>query len=410
MFQDFLVEPDILEAGIHVILSTMGSTSSGNKRAQARKDRQDVRKTPARPTKVKPDRKTQIVTALILVACAGVALFKLYLMVADAGGLSLGSHVTRVSVSDEKMLKRVFKDPEPWVVVCNPDEATDRNAGALAFACCGVAARRARLAMLPLSHRLALPAPPRATAAPLAALFASPAAPPLFEETAKRVAKLNIKFALMNCGDMLPSGVDVFERFKIKEETKYPTVLSAWNGKKVKKIPPSKAKSPARFAKFLRSATQVSKSLIVNDRGLQKLCDPKKSKSSDIACVLLLSPGAYSKKKELQQTFKEMSSEGFARAMRYGIIDTTKLKFLGGLKSILEAAMEASSPAPEEDEDEDDRKERLQMMRARLHKKPHLVVVRKVEKDTDTAPVGLVAVSASQETAVYNISANPSHN
>ena len=150
----------------------MGKNRGGrqDKRNQARKDKQESKKAPARRTNEKADPVKQLGVALILIAMAGVALFKTYLMVADAGGLSYGSHVTRVSVSDEKMLKRVFKDPEPWVVVCNPEEATDRSAGARARS--AVAARRAlRVVSAPLGSRASCP---RLTAP----LPARPLAPP----------------------------------------------------------------------------------------------------------------------------------------------------------------------------------------------------------------------------------------
>ena len=381
------------------------------KRNQAKENAKHANKPRKQSKKEETSLTKKLVVGGVLLAMLGVALAKGYLMI--AGGLGGSSaYVTRIDATDAAMLKVVFKDPEPWVVVCNPHEATDHNGGALghlrthdcaaaSFAACWLHTQQTRhrspLSDLSLTHTHTSP--------PLslvhhARTFA--AAPKLYADVAKAVAKSGIKFGLMNCGELLPSGVDVYERFKVKEETKggAATLIIATNGRKPKKIPGSATRSAARLKKFLKQKTSVSKKVIVNDNALQKLCKPKKGQKEGVTCVLVLSPGKWSKKKDLRKTFAEFSTTGVARAMRYGVVNAKKLKFQGGLGPILLAAVAGgSAPAPkptDEGGDDDELMEWTRMMRKRVSTKPHVVVIRNVEKDPDTAPVGLVAAVHSK--------------
>lgn len=106
-------------------------------------------------------------------------------------------------------------------------------------------------------------------------------------------------FAKVNCSQLLPSGKNLWERFKLKKEVR-PTVFATAPWMKPQQVAANHLKDAKTLTKYVDSAMAPKPTQIVADKDLQKYCGFDKNKVTDVreisdTCVVVLRGTRYTK-------------------------------------------------------------------------------------------------------------------
>ncbi|KAJ1397096.1 hypothetical protein B484DRAFT_407120 [Ochromonadaceae sp. CCMP2298] len=110
----------------------------------------------------------------------------------------------------------------------------------------------------------------------------------------------NVGFAMVNCSQMLPSGKNLWERFKLKKEWR-PTLFAAapWLRAPLQ-VNPTHMKDGKTLAKFVDTSMAPKPTEISSDKELRRYCGFDKANVTDVrsitdTCLILLRGSRYSK-------------------------------------------------------------------------------------------------------------------
>lgn len=150
------------------------------------------------------------------------------------------------------------------------------------------------------------------------------------ENIPKQFSELNMilgsqmGFASINCSQVLPSGKDIWTRFKLKKEWR-PTIFGTMPWSKPYQASPTYLKDTASMKKFVETFMTPKGTLIKSDKELEKFCGFGKSTTMDKrdigeTCLVLLKGKRHNKK--MEEIERAVVSE--YPKLKVAVVDATK--------------------------------------------------------------------------------------
>ena len=145
--------------------------------------------------------------------------------------------------------------------------------------------------------------------------------PPLLSQY-KSTKKDKVGIAMVNCSYVLPSGRNVWDRFKIKREWK-PTIFAMAPWTKPKQLSPVHLKDFSSMKKYLDGALQPKGTEVTSEKDLSKFCGFYSAKSSMETCLVIMRGARYAKTHaDIEEKFVRTNPR-----QKIATVDGTKLRF-----------------------------------------------------------------------------------